>query len=100
MMHVKLHVVKCKEERALTLSSVFKEKRNCPNGCDTDQCVDDTSQEIKVAVENGAHQVELEQTDQSPVETADDDQYQDKLSHQITPFGCILPEVIYSMPKV
>ena len=99
-MHVKLHVAKCKEERALTLSSVFKEKRNWPNGSNPYQRVDNTGQEIQIAAEDGAYQIELEQTDQSPVETADDDQYQDKLSHQITPFGCILPEVIYSMPKV
>lgn len=75
--HVNLHVAKRKEERVLTLSSVFKEKRNCPNGCDADQCINDACQEIQIAVENGAHQVELEQTDESPVETADDNQNQD-----------------------
>ena len=99
-MHVKRHVAKRKEERALTLSSVFKKKRNRPNCGNSYQRINDTGQEIEIPTEDGAYQVELEQTDQPPVETANDDQYQDKLSHQITPFVCILPEAVYSMRKV
>ena len=48
-----------------------EKKRNTPNTCESDNCVDDSAENGILSAEDPGHNVELEKSDASPVERAD-----------------------------
>jgi hypothetical protein len=49
-----------------------KQKGNTPQACQTNDGVDDSAEQSILTTKNPGNQVELEDTDASPVQTADD----------------------------
>jgi len=60
----------------LLLGQIVKQKADGPDGAQSDQCVHNAADNGIHTAEQPGDQIELENTDQSPVDSADDQQCQ------------------------
>ena len=71
----------------LMLVGISHQKRNAPNGTKTNKCVNDSADHTCLTAANPSNDIELENTDWTPVYTADNEKYQRNfVKHKKLPF--------------